>query len=172
MADHIARALNDVPEPSRLGPDVSCESDSEYLAASITGPLHPEQLTRGETLDEVCVGPQRDSCAAANWTLISRWRDNCATHGNRPAKLTLLPNCGGSRNSPSAGWLAPGLSLMASTLHRCVDWKRFPLNGGSHVGPDHPTVRSSQGASATGAEPDELVTCHFRRVPQHRRSDQ
>jgi hypothetical protein len=24
---------------------------------SITGPLHPEQLTRGETLDEVCVGP-------------------------------------------------------------------------------------------------------------------
>jgi hypothetical protein len=27
---------------------------------SITGPLHPEQLTRGETLDEVCVGPEAD----------------------------------------------------------------------------------------------------------------
>jgi hypothetical protein len=24
---------------------------------STMGPLHPEQLTRGETLDEVCVGP-------------------------------------------------------------------------------------------------------------------
>ena len=27
---------------------------------STTGPLHPEQLTRAETLDEVCVGPQPD----------------------------------------------------------------------------------------------------------------
>jgi hypothetical protein len=32
-------------------------SDLEWLAMSTTGPLHPGQLTRGETLDEACVGP-------------------------------------------------------------------------------------------------------------------
>jgi hypothetical protein len=30
---------------------------------SITGPLHPEQLTRGETSDEVCVGPKHEVAA-------------------------------------------------------------------------------------------------------------
>ena len=32
-------------------------SDSEWLAMSTTGPLNPEQQTRGKTLDEFCVGP-------------------------------------------------------------------------------------------------------------------
>jgi hypothetical protein len=27
------------------------------------GPLYPEQLTCGETLDEVCVGPQAETCS-------------------------------------------------------------------------------------------------------------
>jgi hypothetical protein len=35
-------------------------SDSEKLAMSTMGPLNPEQRTRGETLDEVCVGPRTD----------------------------------------------------------------------------------------------------------------
>jgi hypothetical protein len=35
-------------------------SDSEKLAMSTMGPLCPEQLTREETLDEVCVGPTTD----------------------------------------------------------------------------------------------------------------
>ena len=32
------------------------------------GPIHPEQLTLGETLDEVCVGPDPDMafCAAGS----------------------------------------------------------------------------------------------------------
>ena len=30
---------------------------------STTGPLNPEQLTRGETLDEVCVGPEHKVAA-------------------------------------------------------------------------------------------------------------
>jgi hypothetical protein len=35
-------------------------SDAEQLAMSTTGPLNPEQLTRGKTLDEFCVGPFPD----------------------------------------------------------------------------------------------------------------
>src|SRR5450432_1800215 len=51
---------------------------------------------------------------------LLRYRRWSLRQSNLPPQLQ-----GGPRNGSGAGWLAPGLSLMASTLHLGVDWKAF-----------------------------------------------
>ena len=57
---------------------------------STTGPLNPEQLTRGETLDEFCVGPTGDSGIATIGCLFDQLigagkqgRPHSSRHGHR-----------------------------------------------------------------------------------------
>jgi len=48
---------------------------------STTGPLHPERLTRGETLDEACVGLGRDMAPAALCGGAIGQASKCSTPG-------------------------------------------------------------------------------------------
>ena len=81
MVDHIARALNDVPEPSRLGPDASCGSNPDFLLGGRTSASAECRHWSGRA-------GRRSSCAIL-LARFSRLTNGCAWNA-----VSAFANCG------------------------------------------------------------------------------